>query len=174
MSFLCGKEGVFFVRLKRSISIFFAVLLLISSVAIYPANAFAEKRAYEQEFYSNPDNLLSLLPETNSHKPVMNPAQGIVPSGVPNASPEVPNSDVSPRRQQEAPPIDDSAEEPPVKIESGFLDLKEADVSIPQVLQPFGVTRDYSSNNEETGPFGKGWTTSLDSKIGRASWRERV
>jgi hypothetical protein len=157
------RKGVFVLTKKIIVSLM-ALVMFMSSVLTYPLQALAQKQAYAEDFYSNPDNLLSLLPPTNTHDPVGNPAQGIMPQ-LPSTSPESVDSHVSPRREAALLPPQNQTPEPSVNEESGYLELSETDIFIPEDLLSFGIKREYRSNNENVGAFGKGWDTKLDSKL---------
>ena len=150
--------------MKKIAVVLLSFLLVFSNLAVYPAQAFAQEQALQQEFYSDPNNLLNLLPDSNTYQPIYNPMQGIS-SSVPNTSYEIPNSQVTPRSFQQEPPQMNNSIEPPVNVETGYLELAEKDVTIPQVLLPFNLERDYSSDNDSKGYFGEGWATSLDARL---------
>lgn len=104
---------------KRTMAILLSIILIVSSIITYPMQAAAAKNSYLEEFYSNPNNLLSLLPPFDSHQPMTNQTQNVTPP-LPNTSSEIPNNDVSPRKEAELPPPGNMIPEIPVNVETGI------------------------------------------------------
>jgi hypothetical protein len=117
-------------------------------------------------FFHDPNSILGQLPGMNQDPvPVPNPTQGMMPAlpsaAVGNMSPAVPPA----IRNEVAPPTLSPVTEHNVDLVTGYLKQSETDIKLPGIGFGFELERSYSSNNQEPGPFGRGWNHNMDTLL---------
>jgi YD repeat-containing protein len=168
---LSSKTGK---RFRQALAILLSLAMIVSLFTVYPSHMYANENAFAP--FTNPDSFGDMFPNGDLF------GQHSIPNPTARTKPQLPQQpdpfqSIQPNQQQDfnLPSLGQSHSinipsthqniQNPVNPGTGLLQFTETDLAFSGINYGFELSRTYQSDNQDMGPFGRGWVYPLESRI---------